>query len=87
MEIEKMRRKSDRHGAYRHNGHKSQHRYSTESLNTSMQHRLIRETKRGKEDSVVGCHLGRRDFGSRGALRQIYASTAQAPHDNFRLLT
>eukprot|EP00978_Attheya_sp_CCMP212_P044123 scaffold301173_cov35-Attheya_sp.AAC.1 len=40
-----MRRKSDRHGADRHNGHKSQHRDSTESLNTSMQHRLIREAK------------------------------------------
>eukprot|EP00978_Attheya_sp_CCMP212_P006880 scaffold16041_cov24-Attheya_sp.AAC.1 len=48
-----MRRKSDRH------------RDSTEYLNTSMQHRLIRETKRGKEDSAVGCHFGRRDFGSR----------------------
>eukprot|EP00978_Attheya_sp_CCMP212_P034197 scaffold142221_cov35-Attheya_sp.AAC.2 len=33
------------------------------------------QTKRGKEDSAVGCHFGRREFGLRGALREIYAMT------------
>eukprot|EP00978_Attheya_sp_CCMP212_P016601 scaffold43661_cov64-Attheya_sp.AAC.2 len=36
-----------------------------------------RQTKRGKEDIAVGCHFGRREFGLRGALHEIYATT---PH-------
>jgi hypothetical protein len=75
MEIEKMRRKSDRHGAGRHNGPKSQHRDSTESFHNSMMHWFIQANKKGKEDSAVECHLGRRDFGLRGTLRSIYATT------------
>eukprot|EP00978_Attheya_sp_CCMP212_P010131 scaffold24308_cov34-Attheya_sp.AAC.1 len=31
--------------------------------------------KKGKEDSAVECHFGRRDFGLRGTLRLIYATT------------
>eukprot|EP00978_Attheya_sp_CCMP212_P022008 scaffold64995_cov41-Attheya_sp.AAC.3 len=65
-----MRRQSDRHVADLHNGHKLQHRYSIASHNISMLHWLIKAKKRGKEDSAVGCHFGRREFGLRGALRE-----------------
>eukprot|EP00978_Attheya_sp_CCMP212_P026137 scaffold85322_cov36-Attheya_sp.AAC.2 len=33
------------------------------------------QTKRGKEDSAVGCHFGRREFELRGALRKMYATS------------
>ncbi len=74
MEIEKMRRKSDRHGADGQNRHKSQQGDSTEFNNQSMMHWLIKANKKGKEDSAVGCHSGRRGFGWRDAVRSIYAT-------------
>ena len=67
--------KSDRHGADRRNGQKSKLEDSTESNNQSMMHWLIKANRQGKEDSAVGCHFGRRDFGLRGALRSIYVRT------------
>eukprot|EP00978_Attheya_sp_CCMP212_P011344 scaffold28007_cov61-Attheya_sp.AAC.1 len=36
-----------------------------------------RQAKRGKEDSAVGCHFGRREFELRGALREIYATSSR----------
>jgi hypothetical protein len=78
MEIEKMRRKSDRHGADRRNGRKSKQGDSTEFNNQSMMHWFIQANRQGKEDSAVGCHFGRRDFGLRGALRSIYARTGSS---------
>eukprot|EP00978_Attheya_sp_CCMP212_P033181 scaffold132803_cov35-Attheya_sp.AAC.1 len=35
----------------------------------------IWQTKRGKEDSAVGCHFGRREFRLRRALCENYATT------------
>eukprot|EP00978_Attheya_sp_CCMP212_P011274 scaffold27684_cov62-Attheya_sp.AAC.2 len=40
----------------------------------------LRQSKRGKEDSAVGCHFGRREFRRlRGALREIYVKQTAFP--------
>eukprot|EP00978_Attheya_sp_CCMP212_P038541 scaffold191997_cov31-Attheya_sp.AAC.1 len=46
----------------------------------SVMHWSIKANKRGKEDSAVGCHFGRREFGLRGALREFYATTVLGTH-------
>eukprot|EP00978_Attheya_sp_CCMP212_P021141 scaffold61385_cov31-Attheya_sp.AAC.2 len=40
------------------------------------------QTKSGKEDSVVGCHFGRREFRLRRALCEIYATTHSLDRSN-----
>eukprot|EP00978_Attheya_sp_CCMP212_P035292 scaffold152606_cov32-Attheya_sp.AAC.1 len=41
-----------------------------------------RQTKRGKEDSAVGCHVGRREFRLQRALCENYATTHSLDRSN-----
>eukprot|EP00978_Attheya_sp_CCMP212_P038474 scaffold191028_cov31-Attheya_sp.AAC.1 len=60
-----MQRMSDQDGTDLHNGLKSQHRDSAGYISDALV----------KEDSAVGCHFGRREFGLRRVLCEIYATT------------
>eukprot|EP00978_Attheya_sp_CCMP212_P045567 scaffold351347_cov67-Attheya_sp.AAC.2 len=41
----------------------------------SVMHWFIKANKRGKENSTVGCHYGRHEFGLQCALCETYATT------------
>eukprot|EP00978_Attheya_sp_CCMP212_P032237 scaffold124867_cov63-Attheya_sp.AAC.1 len=48
----------------------------------SVMHWFMKAKKRGKEDSVVGCHFGWHIFGLRRSLCEIYATTDSLDRSN-----